>query len=42
MVQSDTHSRLNHLNLEDNDNEAITLLPDELFIDAVDVTIPEE
>ena len=41
MVQSDTLSRLQHLNLEDSDNEAIVLLPDHLFISTVDVGLLE-
>ena len=36
MVQSDTLSHLQHLNLEDNDNEAVVLLPDKLFVAAMD------
>ena len=41
MVQSDTLSRLQHLNLEDNDNEAVVLLPDKLFVAAMDVPLAE-
>ena len=41
MVQSDTLSRLQHLNLEDNDNKAVILLPDKLFIVAMDIHLAE-
>ena len=41
MVQSDTLSRLHHLNLEDNDNDAIILLPDSLFIATIDTTLAD-
>ena len=42
MVQSDTLSRLQHLNLEDNDNEAITLLPEHLFISVTDTELVDQ
>ena len=41
MVQSDTLSPLHHLNLEDNDNNAIILLPDSLFIATIDTTLAD-
>ena len=41
MVQSDTLSRLQHLNLEDNDNKAVILLPDKLFVAAMDIPLAE-
>ena len=41
MIQSDTLSRLHHLNLEDNDNDAIILLPDSLFIATIDTTLAD-
>ena len=42
MVQSDTLSRLQNLNLEDNDNDAIVLLPDNLFIAAMDPDLEDD
>ena len=41
MIQSDTLSRLQHLNLEDNDNNDMILLPDKLFISTVDMALNE-
>ena len=41
MVQSDTLSCLHHLNLEDNDNDTIVLLPDSLFIATIDTTLAD-
>lgn len=35
MIQSDTLSRLHHLNQEENDNDDVTLLPDSMFIDNI-------
>ena len=42
MVQSDTLSRLQNLNLEDNDNDDMVLLPDHLFISAMDVALADK
>lgn len=42
MVQSDTLSRLHHLNLEDNDNDAVVLLPDSIFVNAIDSSLAEQ
>lgn len=42
MVQSDTLSRLHHLNLEDNDNNAVILLPDSMFVNAIDSSLAEQ
>ena len=39
MVQSDTLSRLQHLNREVNDNDNIVLLPDKMFILLMDVDL---
>ena len=39
MVQSDTLSRLQHLNQEVNDNDNIVLLPDKMFISLMDVDL---
>ena len=39
MVQSDTLSRLQHLNREVNDNDNIVLLPDKMFISLMDVDL---
>lgn len=41
MIQSDTLSRLNHLNLEDNDNDALILLPDAMFVNAIDSSLAD-
>lgn len=41
MIQSDTLSRLKHLNLKDNDNDNMTLLPNHLFVAAIDVALSE-
>ena len=41
MIQSDMLSRLQHLNLEDNDNDDMILLPDKLFISTVDTALNE-
>ncbi|THH21307.1 hypothetical protein EUX98_g8414 [Antrodiella citrinella] len=41
MIQSDTLSRLHHLNQETNDNDDITLLPDALFTNAMDLSETE-
>ena len=41
MVQSDTLSRLQHLNLEVNDNDSTTVLPAHLFISPLDTTLAE-
>ena len=41
MIQSDTLSCLYHLNLEDNNNNAIVLLPDSLFITLIDTTLAD-
>ena len=42
MVQSDTLSHLHHLNLENNNNDAIILLPDSLFIATIDTTLADK
>ena len=39
MVQSDTLSRLQHLNKEVNDNDNIVFLPDKMFISAMNVNL---
>ena len=39
MVQSDTLSRLQHLNQKVNDNDNIVLLPDKMFISLMDVDL---
>ena len=41
MIQSDTLSQLQHLNLEDNDNDDMILLPDKLFIATIDIALNE-
>ena len=41
MVQSDTLSYLHHLNLEVNNNDAIPLLPKQLFITPLDMSLAE-
>ncbi len=41
MVQSDTLSRLHHLNLEDNDNSALILLPNDMFISTIDTAFED-
>lgn len=41
MVQSDTLSRLHHLNLEHHDNDAVVLLPDTMFVNAIDTSLAE-
>lgn len=41
MVQSDTLSRLHHLNLEDNDNSTLILLPDDMFIATIDMVLED-
>ncbi|EJF56206.1 hypothetical protein DICSQDRAFT_25763, partial [Dichomitus squalens LYAD-421 SS1] len=41
MVQSDTLSRLQHLNLEVNDNNAVVLLPDHLFVSRIDISLAD-
>ena len=42
MVQSDILSRLQHLNKEVNDNDDIVLLPDKMFISAMDVDLANQ
>ena len=41
MVQSDTLSRLHHLNLETNDNDSTIMLPHRLFIAPLNLELAE-